>query len=138
MAVKQEKVLTYTGRVRVSVNLEGTSTVTVEVGYKPNEYAQFGGQIEVEGGYITGPVKLAEFGAHKIAFESWTRFFTFWVPINAHPGTPFTMKLSTSGPCNGWFEFGGLHCGADHGGWVEQSYNATLDGVKAQGEAVRS
>jgi hypothetical protein len=124
-------------RVRISVNVDN-GHVDIEVGYRPNEFAQFlSDQLTIES--MPGTVNFLQRDEHKISFGAVSRFFTFSVPVVAQPGTPFTLKLSTEGACNGWFEFGGLHCGADHGGHVEQTYNASFrDGILPYGAAVRS
>ena len=126
-----------TERVQIAVNIDG-GTVNIEVGYKPNEYARFiPEQMVIEA--MPGAVNLIERSQHKISFGAVTRHFWFNVPIVAQPGTPFTIRLSTAGACNGWFKFGGLQCGADHGRSVEQTYNARLNGnLELVGERVIS
>ncbi len=137
MTTKHAAVNVVSDRVQISVNIN-TGGVDIEVGFKPNEFARFlPDQLTIED--APGPVNLTERGEHKISLAAVSTFFTFSVPIFAQPGTPFTIKLSTSGECNGWFKFGGLQCGADHGGTVEQTFNASLtEGFTANGEPLRS
>jgi hypothetical protein len=135
MAAKVETLSTE--RVLVAVNVEA-GNVVLEVGFNPNENASFTAERIDPYGNITGPLRIAEVGDHKITFDAHTRHFWFYVRVFAQTGTPFTIRLRTTAGSNGWFELRGYRYSAGNGGSVSQTFNATLEGFEVSGEAVRS